>query len=269
MRGVCEPSFSWCQSVLSSGLLHCFYALHSKDRKDRSSLCLILLCVRWKNTAADCSTNTKYGEMALRISWPSISKRGESERKPYNSIVCPFPVCSSPQMVLPAIHTEALMPSLHRARFLGPFVTVSSCHLHLADTPAGDGWTDSRAVAPTRLFGKTKSRVFFWKWKEINDTSVARRWQIAMSIMMCIDYLSTPWLPVTCPFSHPSFVLNDSIHISVTVMRLYLLFRKWKSSIWPLYLTSGLVLCCGGLQTALPTFRATLSSFLCSYKDFI
>lgn len=127
---------------------------------------------------------------------------------------------------------------------------------------------DGRIVEPWQqrsYLEKQKAGFFFWKWKEINDASMAQLWQIAMSIMMCIDYLSTPLLPVTCPFPHPSFLQNDSIHISVTVMRLYLLFRKWKSSIWPLYLTSGLVLCCGGLETALASFNATLSS----YKDIL
>lgn len=103
---------------------------------------------------------------------------------------------------------------------------------------------------------------FFWKWKEIDDASLVQRWQAAMSIMMGIHYLRTPWLPVTCPFFHPPFFLNDSIHISVTVIRLCLLLRKWKSSIWPLYLTSGWDLCCAGLQIdgAVAPFHATILS---------
>ena len=128
----------------------------------------------------------------------------------------------------------------------------------------------TRVMATTQLFGKTKSsfsgngkKLMIPAWLSPDD---------AMSIMMCIDYLCTPWLPVTCPFFHPSFLLNDSIHISVTVMRLYLLFRKWKSSIWPLYPTSGLVLCCVGLQidcAVAPFHAAILFLFLHLFKDFI
>lgn len=94
-------------------------------------------------------------------------------------------------------------------------------------------------------------------------------WQIAMSIMMCTHSLRIPWLPVTCPFFNPSF-LNGSIYISVTVKRLCVLLRKWKSSIWPLYLTSGFVLRCVGLPTdgAVASFDAILPLFFNNFKVF-
>lgn len=169
-------------------------------------------------------------------------------------------------MVLPALHRGALTLLFHRPRFLCPFcdsidIELSftfNRHIHWGQMDGRmDGWPVSWQQ---RRYLEKQKRSFAGNGKKL----MMLAWCSAdrLSIMMCIHYLRTPWLPVTCPFFHPSFFLNDSIHISVTVIQLCLLLRKWKSSIWPLYLTSGLVLCCGGLQAdgAVAPFHVTILS---------